>query len=169
LDGPATIESVEPNSPAARAGVTAGQTIVALDGQPIETGWQATYALLQIQGADKQLEMITNARRDPYRWGVAGALPRSNPIHPTQLYSAIDAGLLCLLLLAYDPFRRREGELVALTMTLHPISRFLIEVIRIDESAVFGTGLSISQNISIAVFLGGLACWWIVLRQPQKA
>ena len=35
---------------------------------------------------------------------------RSRPVHPAQLYSAIDAGLLGWLLWAYFPFRRRDGE-----------------------------------------------------------
>ncbi len=92
--------------------------------------------------------------------------PRSLPVHPTQLYSAIDAGLLCWLLWSYYPFRRRDGEVAALMLTLHPISRFLLEEIRVDESAVFGTGLSISQNISIVFFVLTLIGWILLLRQP---
>ncbi len=88
------------------------------------------------------------------RWTIAGPPPRSPPVHPAQLYSLIDALLLCFLLLAYEPYKRRDGELTALVLTLHPISRFLLEIIRVDESAVFGTGMSISQNISIAHLYG---------------
>jgi phosphatidylglycerol:prolipoprotein diacylglycerol transferase len=91
---------------------------------------------------------------------------RSLPVHPTQLYSAIDAALLCWLLWSYYPFRRRDGEVTALMLTLHPISRFLLEVIRVDESAVFGTGFSISQNISILFFVLTLVGWGLLLRQP---
>jgi phosphatidylglycerol:prolipoprotein diacylglycerol transferase len=91
---------------------------------------------------------------------------RSLPVHPTQLYSAIDAALLCWFLWSYYPYRRRDGEVTALMLTLHPISRFLLEVIRVDESAVFGTGLSISQNFSIAFFVLTLIGWALLLRQP---
>ena len=77
----------------------------------------------------------------------------------TTAFRLIDALLLCGLLLAYEPYKRRDGELTALLLTLHPISRFLLEIIRIDESAVFGTGMSISQNISIGIFLIGVGLW----------
>lgn len=101
----------------------------------------------------------------------SAALPaRSLPVHPTQLYSAIDAGLLCWFLWSYYPFRRRDGEVTAWMLILHPISRFLLEVIRVDESAVFGTGLSISQNFSIVFFVLALAGWGLLLRQqPHRA
>lgn len=95
---------------------------------------------------------------------------RSLPVHPAQLYSAIDAGLLCWLLWSYYPFRRSDGEVTALMLTVHSVSRFLLEAIRIDESAVFGTGLSISQNISIVFFVMALVGWFFLLRQsPHRA
>jgi phosphatidylglycerol:prolipoprotein diacylglycerol transferase len=91
---------------------------------------------------------------------------RSLPVHPTQIYSAIDAALLCWLLWSYYPFRRRDGEVAALMLTLHPISRFLLEIIRVDEPAVFGTDFSISQNISIVLFVLTLVGWALLLLQP---
>jgi phosphatidylglycerol---prolipoprotein diacylglyceryl transferase len=103
---------------------------------------------------------------DPLSLNPASLPPRSLPVHPTQLYSAIDAGLLCWLLWSYYPFRRRDGEVTALMLTLHPISRFLLEIIRVDESAVFGTGLSISQNFSIVFLVLTLIGWALLLRQP---
>ena len=93
--------------------------------------------------------------------------PRSLPVHPTQLYSAINALLICLFLLAYEPFRRRDGELFALMLTIYPLTRFLLEIIRTDESAIFDTGLSISQNVSLAAMLGVAALWLFILRRPR--
>ena len=75
--------------------------------------------------------------------------------------------LLCLFLLAYYPFRTRDGEVTALTMTIHPISRFLLEIIRVDEQPVFGTPWSISQNISVLIFAAAIGIWIYVLRQPR--
>ena len=40
------------------------------------------------------------------------------------------------LVLAYEPYKRRDGALTALVLTVHPISRYLLEVIRVDEAAV---------------------------------
>ena len=52
------------------------------------------------------------------------------PIHPAQLYAALDAALLAVLAIAFTPFARRNGEVFTLVITLHPISRILLEEIR---------------------------------------
>ncbi len=77
-------------------------------------------------------------------------------IHPTQLYSAIDGLLLCLLTLAYYPVRGRDGSVIALGLLTYPITRFLIERLRGDEMGQFGTSLTIAQWISMAMFAGGI-------------
>ena len=103
-------------------------------------------------------------------WNVNSATlspARSLPVHPTQLYSAIDAALIALVLLAWSPFRRHDGELVALMLTIYPIMRFMEESIRTDESPVFGTGMSISQNVSILILAAAVALWIFVLRGPK--
>jgi phosphatidylglycerol:prolipoprotein diacylglycerol transferase len=92
---------------------------------------------------------------------------RSLPVHPAQLYSAIDGALIGWLLWAYYPFRRRDGELIAMLLTIHPITRFMLEIIRTDEPAVFGTGMSISQNISLGLLACGIGIWWYLSRQPR--
>jgi phosphatidylglycerol:prolipoprotein diacylglycerol transferase len=92
----------------------------------------------------------------------------SLPVHPAQLYSAITAALIGWLLWSYYPFRRRDGQVIALMLMIYPISRFLEEIIRTDESAVFGTGLSISQNLSLAVFVAGIGLWVYLLKQPSR-
>jgi phosphatidylglycerol:prolipoprotein diacylglycerol transferase len=50
----------------------------------------------------------------------------------------------------------------------YPITRFLIEYLRNDEG-VFFAGLTISQNISILLLLGGLLYWFWLSRLPRKA
>jgi phosphatidylglycerol:prolipoprotein diacylglycerol transferase len=101
---------------------------------------------------------------------VLGLLPASAthslPVHPTQLYSALDGLLLVALLSAYYPLRRRDGEVMALLMVTYPISRFLIEYLRNDEGEFFG-GLTISQNISVLVFFFGILFWRYLRTLPQ--
>ena len=89
----------------------------------------------------------------------------SLPVHPTQIYSVIDGLLLMNLLLAYYPLRKRDGEVMGLLMVTYPFTRFLIEYLRSDELAVFA-GMTISQNISVALFLSGLAFWVVLSRLP---
>lgn len=83
------------------------------------------------------------------------------PLHPTQVYSAIDGLLLALVTYAYYPFRSRIGQVFALGMILYPITRFFIEFLRADELGQLGTGLTISQLLSLVMLAGGLslAAW----------
>ena len=69
---------------------------------------------------------------------------------------------------AYYPFRLRDGVLTALVLTIHPISRFLIEIIRIDESAVLHTQMSIAQNISLALLAVAALLWAYILWAPAR-
>lgn len=91
---------------------------------------------------------------------------RSLPIHPTQVYATINAGLTSWFLWSWFPHRRRDGEVALLMLTIYPLSRFLLEAIRTDESAIFGTGMSISQNVSLIVLALAAAGWAALLRSP---
>jgi phosphatidylglycerol:prolipoprotein diacylglycerol transferase len=90
----------------------------------------------------------------------------SLPVHPTQLYSSLDSLIILILLTAFYPLRRRDGEVLGLLMVTYPITRFLIEYLRNDEG-VFFAGFTISQNISILLLLGGLAYWLWLSRLPR--
>jgi phosphatidylglycerol:prolipoprotein diacylglycerol transferase len=96
---------------------------------------------------------------------IPRSAPASLPIHPTQLYSVADGLIVFGLLSAYYPLRRRDGEVMALLAVTYPVTRFLIETLRDDEKSFFA-GLTVSQNISILIFLGGLAFWYYLTRLP---
>jgi phosphatidylglycerol:prolipoprotein diacylglycerol transferase len=180
-EDPAVIASVEPGSLADRAGLVPGQQVARVLAQTPESErlreWKidnvsdAMAALFHLRDTGTRVHLRVKSDNDsPLQtvvWTLPADLPRSIPIHPTQIYSAIDGFLLLFLLLAYEPFQRRSGELLALLLTLHPISRFLLEVIRIDEASMFGTGLSISQLISVVALAGAVALWVYILRQPR--
>ena len=132
-DPRAVIASVDKNSPAADAGVQAGMKIVRLNGRLVKHFAEARQELVLAFESGRPLRLQTDA-------GLtfelpASRQPRSRPVHPTQIYSSINAALLAWVLWAFYPFRRRDGEVVALLVLLYPIARFLLEVIRIDESA----------------------------------
>ena len=90
------------------------------------------------------------------------------PIHPAQLYAAFDAALLAVLAIAFTPFARRNGEVFALVITLHPISRILLEEIRVDEPPALGTRLSISQLMSVGILCCSMVFWWWLSTQPRR-
>lgn len=163
----AVIAEVEHGSPAEQAGLRAGMRIVAVNGSPVANADMARAILFSLHTPGMPILVTTAPGNRPHRWVLTAPVPRSHPVHPTQVYSTINGLLLCLLLMAYDPFRRRDGELIALALTIYPITRFLLEAIRTDELAIFGTGMSISQNVSLLLLLIAAGLWWYVLRQPR--
>jgi phosphatidylglycerol:prolipoprotein diacylglycerol transferase len=180
FDDPPIIGEVEPGSLAESAGLAAGDRIehlVAHDPRSdslrefkISNVVDVQRALLSFsaEGTELSFRVSRSSGGAPQtvRWTVPAVLPRSLPVHPAQIYSAIDCFLLLFFLLAYEPFQRRSGEVLALFLTIHPATRFLLEVIRTDEASMFGTGLSISQLISVVALAGAAILWAFVLRQP---
>jgi len=164
---PPVIAEVQPGSPADAAGLEPGQKITSVEGRPVETVGMAVWLFFAVHD-DRGAVPITVEAGGVVRQAVlTGPAGHSKPVHPTQLYSAINALVLCLFLLAYDPFRRRDGELWALLLSIYPVTRFLLEIIRTDEGSIFGTGLTISQNVSLAILAVAIASWFYILRKPS--
>lgn len=157
-NGDVAIAYVAPGSAAAASSAKPGDVVVSLNGTNITS---LADAIQQLRASDESVELQTKDGRT-LRWVEAKPPPRSVPIHATQLYAAIDAGLLALVLWLYFPFRRRAGEVFAILLTVHPLSRFLLEFIRSDEPGQFGTMLTISQWLSLALLAAAIVLWWYV-------
>lgn len=158
--------AVDADSPADHAGLKPGERLQKMGGQSISTAKEA-YEYLRDSFLKEQPLTIQASDRPLIVLPAADSLQRSLPVHPTQIYSTIDAILICLLLLAWEPFIRRDGELLALLISIYSVTRFLIEILRTDEAAVFGTGMSISQNVSLALLILVAGLWLYILRRPK--
>ena len=158
--------SVAPGSPAAKAGLNAGDRLTSISGYRIDSTGHAQSVLVQLY-FEKEPLLLETAEGRTARLEAIAVRPRSLPVHPTQAYSSLNALLLLMFLLAWEPFQRRDGILFALLLTFYPINRFLLEIIRTDESSIFGTGLSISQNVSLLLLVGVAGLWFYVLRQKK--
>lgn len=155
------VAEVLEGSPAESQGLEAGETIESVGGQPT-----ASQLAAQLQLGRTQSGLALQTNKQSYQWSIDGLPSKSLPVHPTQIYSSINALLLCCLVLAYFPFRRRDGETFAILMGLYAITRFLLEVIRTDEQGIWNTGMTISQNVSVLILVG-VACLTVyLLRQP---
>ncbi len=85
--------------------------------------------------------------------------PWTMPLHPTQIYMAIDGFIMAGVTSLYFPLRRWNGELLAISAMCYSLSRFLIEFLRWDEMGQIATALTISQIYSVAIFTFALAAW----------
>ena len=95
--------------------------------------------------------------QEHHSFKIYDALPeRSLKVHPTQIYSAINATLIFLFLWFYFPYRRTNGEVFAWLLILYAITRFLLEIIRIDEATVGNSPFTISQWVSFGTLAVGI-------------
>ncbi len=166
-EGKLVVEWVDPQMPAATQGLEVGDQVAALGGQPVASAGEAAAVFAKALNEAAPLALRT---ADGKSIGLpAIPLPdKSRPVHPTQIYAAINAGLLGWFLWSFYPFRRRDGEVIALLLTLYPIGRFLLEMIRTDEGSFMGTSLSISQNVSLVLLALMIPAWFLLLRQPRR-
>jgi phosphatidylglycerol:prolipoprotein diacylglycerol transferase len=165
-DNSHTVGAVEPESPASHSGLQTGDLIVEVDGHEIRSQRDlGNYFMWDWPRGKNDLELAV--QRD----GATIILPPFSPygigLHPTQVYESISTGLLLLLLLEYLPFRRHDGELMALFLILYPIHRFLNEVLR-NDTRPLGDGMTLSQNGSILVLAVGLVLLAWLRRLPAQ-
>ena len=93
---------------------------------------------------------------------------RAQPVHPAQLYGFINAMLLSLLLAVLLRWRRRHGVVFGVMIVLYPISRTVLELVRVDNPFDTG-GLTISQSISVGMLAAAGLYWVWLLRQPLRS
>jgi phosphatidylglycerol:prolipoprotein diacylglycerol transferase len=118
----------------------------------------------------KPLEHLTETQR----YEVTKGRYRCLPVHPSQLYSSLNALMLCLILYLFwrkslvgadsgKPLKRlnRPGAITALMMILYGTTRFLIECIR-DDNPYEIAFLTISQILGIVMIISGTALLFLL-------
>jgi phosphatidylglycerol:prolipoprotein diacylglycerol transferase len=156
------VAQVSPGTEAEKQGLQAGAKVTAVNRQPTPSFEKALYAMYGSEGV-----VALETDQGDYLIDIGRLPARSRPVHPTQIYSAINGFALFLFLWCYYPFRRHSGEVFALTMTIYPVTRIMLEYVRIDEAGRFGTSLTISQWVSIAILLATSLLWIWVLNQKR--
>ncbi len=87
----------------------------------------------------------------------------SLPIHPTQIYSSVNAFLLAAVLILYLRHRPYNGAVLAIGWIIYPIARFILELLRNDEVGLFNTGMTISQQISTFLLVTGIIYTFVLV------
>jgi phosphatidylglycerol:prolipoprotein diacylglycerol transferase len=154
---------IQPTSKAAATGLQVGDRIKAINYRLVKNSRDAQ-RVLETAGPSIVLTTVDDAN---YQWTIDALPEHSLKVHPTQLYSSINAALLFLVLWFFFPFRTRDGQVFALLMTAYPITRFMLEIIRDDETGQFGTSFTISQIMSMSTLAAVAGLWWYLARQPR--
>ncbi len=158
------VEQVRPGSPAEQQGMQPGQRIVGYSRARSER-LRAFREGRPVEGV--QLSMHT-ADGQQFQWQIEQLPRRSRAVYPTQIYSAVNAALICLFLWSYFPFRRRDGEVLAWLLTIYPCTRFTLEIIRVDEPGIWGTSWSVSQWGSLLVLAIAAGLWIVLWKRPRR-
>lgn len=86
------------------------------------------------------------------------SMPRSCPIHPTQLYAVASALLIFGILSVYYHLPRHVGQVVALFGILYAVYRFIVEFFRGDSPTPYA-GLTLFQLVCVGLFITFGAFW----------
>jgi phosphatidylglycerol:prolipoprotein diacylglycerol transferase len=104
-------------------------------------------------------------RKNPELSRLASTL-RAKPVHPTELYSAFNSFLVAALLVAFFSLAPAPGRVFALMLVLEGVSRYILEMIRV-EPPVLGN-LSFSMVLGLAFAVLGVLMWLLCGRLPNR-
>ncbi len=140
------------------AGLRSGQIIEKVGDRDVRSVDELTRALFDPRLWPRDQRTLTlTVRGQP---APVVCVPGSLGLHPTQLYETVSMFLLFLLLLAYSPFKTRDGQVMAVMMMGYAIHRSLNELLRADVRPV-----GFEAYGSVLMFAAGavLLLWLYVL------
>ncbi len=164
LDG-VRVGQVVPSSPAWNSGLRPGDVIVAAEDHGIHTPEDLSTYLINLRNLQGKSALALTVQHPGAK--APSVLPPFTPdtlgLYPTQVYESISMVLLLLLALAYEPFRRREGQVMALVMMGYAFHRYLNELLRDDPRPI-----GFERYVSVLLFAAGLALWLWLQFAPLK-
>ncbi len=164
---PRTVGAVVAGSQAEASGLKPGDVIVRVNDKPIKRYLELYEYLGEGDGWTRGENQLTlTVRRGSEEIPLPEFSPRTLGLHPTQIYESISMALLYLLLIAFEPFRRRDGMVMVVFILGYAVHRFLNEMLRSDTASILDTGMTLSQNASILFFVTGLCLMAWLCRQP---
>lgn len=179
-NAPASILDIQPGSLAEKVGLQPGDRILNVNEKRINPSRMQVISFLIWETRDQgkiTLEIDRNGQTLTKSWVTTqNAGPTSLAVYPTQLYSSLNAAVICVILLIYSRFRLSQnkpgmiwdGEVALLFLTIYPLTRFILEMIRNDEANALGTQFTISQNVSLVLLLTSAVLWFLLIRSKRS-
>src|SRR5262249_38889780 len=140
------------DSAAARAGLKDGDVIVGVNGTPVKSSEDIERVLRGGGPRDEKAHLDLQVQRGGKTVDLPTFYPRTLRLQPTQLYESISMVLLLFLLLAFEPFARQDGMVMALMMIGYSVHRYVNEILRSDVRPV-----GFEKYTSVLVLAGGVA------------
>lgn len=97
-----------------------------------------------------------------------GGAPTGVPVFPIQLVESACNLVVFAILLIYTGKEIKKGSVIFLYMILYAVERFVLEYFRADEIRGAFLGISTSQWISIALFIGGIIGFTLLYLNEKK-
>jgi phosphatidylglycerol---prolipoprotein diacylglyceryl transferase len=167
----ARVGEVNPHSLAYASGLRAGDVIVELHPVSLKDDPRITNAEDLIQKlvyhwprGESELRLTVKHADSGQEEDLPPIAPRTLGLHPTQLYEVVSMGLLFLVLMAYYPLRRNEGQLIAVLMVGYGIHRYLNELLRDDPRPK-----GFESYTSVFLVVAGIALWVYLQNRPASA
>jgi phosphatidylglycerol:prolipoprotein diacylglycerol transferase len=147
------------SSPAWEKGLRPGDVIVAVGDQKMQQPDALEYLDPRRWHGKSELRLTVEGKGE-----LEAFTPHTLGLYPTQLYEVVSMSLLMLVLLAYEPFRRRPGQVMAVLMIGYAIHRSLNELLRDDPRPV-----GFERYVSVVLFAAGLGLWLYLQFRPGRS
>lgn len=171
----ARVDRVVPNSDAERAGLRDGDLILRVNDCHIESreaeeagkiippeGMLTRCLVYNWPRGETELRLKVK-HSDGTEEELPPIVPRTLGLHPTQLYEVVSMALLFLVLTAYYPLRRRQGQVIAVLMIGYGIHRYLNELLRDDPRPQ-----GFERYTSVILVVAGIALWGYLQTRPTQ-
>ena len=89
-------------------------------------------------------------------------------VHPTFLYESAWNLIIFVGMMFYFKKKKFHGEICLIYFASYGLGRFLIEGLRTDQLLIPGTGVAVSQVLSLALFVAALAAIAVVRKKLKE-
>jgi phosphatidylglycerol:prolipoprotein diacylglycerol transferase len=155
----ARVRQVDPQSAAYASGLRSGDVIEHMNGKDIYNVKNLIDGLVYWPRGETKLSLVVRHPGAAKSEDLPVFEPQTLGLHPTQLYEVVSMFLMFLVLTAYYPLRRREGQVIAVLMVGYGIHRYLNELLRDDPRPK-----GIESYTSVLLVAAGIGLWLYLQR-----